>query len=63
MHHEQLLQNSCNTVFPKDMICFRNESVNTLHKAGGGGGDDDVLTIIRAKNLNKHHIIYCQKSP
>jgi hypothetical protein len=29
-------KNSCNTVFPRDMVGFRNISVNTLHK-----GDDD----------------------
>jgi hypothetical protein len=23
------------------MDCFRNVSVNTLHKSGGGGGDGD----------------------
>jgi len=28
-------QNSCNTVFPRDIVCLRNISVNTLHK-----GDD-----------------------
>ena len=29
-------QNSCNTVFPRDIVCLRNMSINTLHK-----GDDD----------------------
>ena len=29
-------QNSCNTVFPRDIVCLRNISINTLHK-----GDDD----------------------
>jgi hypothetical protein len=24
--------NSCNTVFPRDMVCLRNISVDTLHK-------------------------------
>jgi len=28
--------NSCNTVFPRDIVCLRNISINTLHK-----GDDD----------------------
>ena len=28
--------NSCNTVFPRDIVCLRNMSINTLHK-----GDDD----------------------
>jgi len=32
MHHEQLHQNSCNTVFPRDKVCLRNISVDTLHK-------------------------------
>ena len=25
-------QNSCNTMFPRDMVCLRNISVDTLHK-------------------------------
>ena len=29
-------QNSCNTLFPRDIVCLRNISINTLHK-----GDDD----------------------
>jgi len=42
--------NSCNTVFPSDIVCLRNVSINTLHKGDyyccccccdGGGGDDD----------------------
>ena len=28
--------NSCNTVFPRDTVCLRNISINTVHK-----GDDD----------------------
>jgi len=36
MHHEELHQNSCNTMFPRDMVCLRNISVDALHK-----GDDD----------------------
>ena len=28
--------NSCNTLFPRDIVCLRNISINTLHK-----GDDD----------------------
>jgi hypothetical protein len=28
--------NSCNTVFPRDMVCLRNISVDTLHKGGPG---------------------------
>ena len=29
-------QNYCNTVFPRDIVCLRDMSINTLHK-----GDDD----------------------
>ena len=29
-------RNSCNTVFPRDIVCLRNVSISTLHK-----GDDD----------------------
>ena len=28
--------NSCNTVYPMDIVCLRNMGINTLHK-----GDDD----------------------
>jgi len=45
MHHEWLHQNSRNTVFPRDMVCLRNISVDTLHKRDtdddDGDGDDD----------------------
>jgi hypothetical protein len=36
MHHEQEQQNGCNPLFPRDIVCLRNISINTLHK-----GDDD----------------------
>jgi hypothetical protein len=41
MHHEQWLQNSCNSVFSRDMICFRYISVNTLHKDDDDDDDDN----------------------
>jgi hypothetical protein len=34
----QLHQNSCNTVFPRNMVFLRNISVDTLHK---GDSDDN----------------------
>ena len=37
-------QNSCNTVFPRDIVCLRNISINTLHK---GDDDDDNGNSIR----------------
>ena len=33
--------NSCNTVFPRDIICLRNISINTLHKGDDDDDDDD----------------------
>jgi len=33
--------NSCNTVFPRDMVCLRNISVDTLHKGDTEDDDDD----------------------
>ena len=33
--------NSCNTVFPRDMVCLRNISVDTLHKGDTDDDDDD----------------------
>jgi len=41
MHHEYLRQISCNTVFPRDMVCLRNISVDTLHKGDTEDDDDD----------------------
>jgi hypothetical protein len=32
MHHEEELQNSCNTVLSTDMVCFRYVSVNTMYE-------------------------------
>ena len=34
-------QNSCNTVFPRDIVCLRNMSINTLHKGDDDDDDDD----------------------
>jgi len=34
-------QNSCNTVYPKDIVCLRNISINTLHKGDDDDDDDD----------------------
>jgi len=38
----KLHQNRRNTVFPRDMVCLRNISVDTLHK----GDTEDIITII-----------------
>ena len=34
-------QNSCNAVFPMDIVCLRNISINTLHKGDDHDDDDD----------------------
>jgi hypothetical protein len=39
MHHQQYVQNSCDTVYPRNMVCFRYISMNTLHN----GDDDDII--------------------
>ena len=41
MHHEYEQQNGCNTVLPRDIVCLRNISINTLHKADDDDDDDD----------------------
>ena len=35
------MQNSCNTIHPRDMICFRYIIVNTVHKGDKKDDDDD----------------------
>jgi hypothetical protein len=35
------MQNSCNTVYPRNMVCFGYISVNTLHKGDYDDDDDD----------------------
>ena len=37
----QEYENSCNTVFPRDIVCVRNISINTLHKGEEEDDDDD----------------------
>ena len=39
--HSTENQNSCNTVFPRDMVCLRNISVDILHKGDTEDYDDD----------------------
>ena len=36
-------QNNCNTVFPRDIVCLRDMSINTLHK---GDDDDDNNNVV-----------------
>jgi len=38
------------TLFPRDIVCLRNISINTLHK--GDDDDDDNNNILRWKNNN-----------
>jgi hypothetical protein len=33
--------NSCDTVYPRHVVCFRYISVNTLHKGNDDDYDDD----------------------
>jgi hypothetical protein len=40
MHHKQEQQNGCNTVFPRDIVCPTNISINSLH-TGDDDDDDD----------------------
>ena len=40
-HHEWLHQNRCNTMFPRDMVCLRNISVDTLHKGDTEDNNND----------------------
>ena len=37
----QTRQNSCNNVFPWDMVCLGNMCVDTLHKGDDDDDDDD----------------------
>jgi hypothetical protein len=56
VHHEQYAQNSCDTVYTGNMVCFRYVSVNTLHK----GDDDDDYSINTAHvfSLDICHLAY-----
>jgi hypothetical protein len=38
--------NNNNTVFPRDIFCLRNKSVNTLHNGDDDDDDDNNNTII-----------------
>jgi len=39
--HVAQIQNSCNTVYSSDMVCFRYIIVSTLHKGEKDDDDDD----------------------
>ena len=41
MHHEWEQQNGCNAMFPRDIVCLRNISINILHKGDDNDDDDD----------------------
>ena len=44
MQHNLYIQNSCNTVYPRNMTCFRYLIVDSVHKADN--------------NNNKNHYYY-----
>jgi hypothetical protein len=58
------VQNSCDTVYPRNMACFSYISVNTLHKDDDDDDDDDddnyyfshlcINLAITADKRNKH---------
>jgi hypothetical protein len=51
MHHEQQVQNSGDTVYPRNMVCFRYISVNTLHN--GDDDDDDTSTSYAVRSTHR----------
>jgi hypothetical protein len=40
MYHKLQLQISCNTIYPRDIVCFRYTTVNTLLKDDDDDDDD-----------------------
>ena len=40
--------NRNNTVFPRDIFCLRNISINTLHKGDYDDDDDDEVGVAHA---------------
>ena len=45
--------NSCNTVFPRNIFCVRNMSINTPHKGDDDDDDDD--------NNNNNNKSFCDE--
>ena len=52
MQHRLSIQNSCNTVYPRNMVCFRYIIVNTLLK-GDNKDDDAAVGAVADDNNNK----------
>ena len=53
--------NSCKTVFPRDIVCHRNISINTLHKGDDDDDDDDNNNNNNVTTLSwfsMYHLIY-----
>jgi len=46
------LGTSCNTLFPRDIVCLRNININTLYK---GDYDDDDDDNNKNKSPNRHN--------
>jgi len=40
MQQKLSIQNSCNTIYPKNVVCFRYIIINTMHK-------DDMWKVMR----------------
>jgi len=60
MNSTQEQQNSCYTVFPRDIVCLRNININTLHK-GNDDDDDDNNNNNNKLGLKSPHFMLMQK--
>jgi hypothetical protein len=58
VHHPQHTQTGCNTVFPRDMVCLMNISVDTLHKENTEDNNNNNNNNNNSNNNNNNNKIY-----
>ena len=42
----------CNTVFPRDTVCLRNMSINTLHKGDNDDDNNNLISVLAILGLS-----------
>jgi hypothetical protein len=55
------MQNSCSTIHPRNMVCFKYIIVNTLHKCDDDDDDDVDDDDDDNNNNNNNNVFPCQQ--
>jgi hypothetical protein len=57
MQYKLSIENSCNTIYPRNMVCFRYIIVNTLHKGDNKDNNNNNNTVFVDRENKTEYVI------